>query len=133
MSTPVTYLSDHNKEYAHGLRQCETLERLKEFLEHWSPFAPDAYNAGIKMDAENFVDFRQGLLKESKGKYAGNRWAERYGNIMLPDLLFHVSVVAQKFNAPWGLAFIRLQQEGYIIDQNGIYFINKSPATPQNP
>lgn len=125
MSAPVTYASDHNKEYALGLRQCETLGRLKEFLEHWAPFAPDAYKAGIQMDAVDFVDFRQGLIKESQSKYAGDRWAERYGNIVLPDLLLHVSVVAQQFNAPWGVAFIRLQQEGYIIEQDGIYFFKE--------
>ena len=118
---PVLYLSEHHKEYNLGLRQCETLERLKEFLEHWAPFAPDAYRIGVQLDQFEFVDFRQGLLKESAGKYAGARWAEKYGQIVIPDLLLHVSSVAMNFKVPWGLAFIRLQQEGFIVEKDGIY------------
>lgn len=122
MSAPVTYISDHHKEYSTGITQCETLERLKEFLEHWAPFAPDAYKVSISMDAVDFVDFRQGMLKERRGKFAGDRWAEKFGEILLPGLMLNVSAVAQHFNAPWGAAFIRLQQEGYIVEQNGIYY-----------
>jgi len=125
VSAPVTYLSEHHKEYNMGLRQCETLQRLKEFLEHWAPFAPDAYKAGHQMDNADFIDFRHGLLKETSGKFAGKRWAELYGNIVVPDLLLQVSAVALQFNAPWGLAFIRLQQEGHIVEQDGIYFFKE--------
>ena len=117
----ITYTCDFFKEYAIGLRQCDTRRRLSEFLEHWLAFASDAIDARPKSDTE-FVEFSVGLRMESRGKYAGDEWAQRFGTILMPEILFQVAVISQKFNVPWGTAFTRCQDVGFIRqNQNGVY------------
>lgn len=120
---PVRYTSDHLRDYSKGLRKCETLEDLKQFAELWIPFAVDGYNVAIGMNQFDFVDFRAGLLKESKGKYQGDAFAERYSPLILPEVLFNVAAVAQQFKVPWGTAFIQLQGQGWIVKQADGYYI----------
>lgn len=117
----VTYLSDFDREYAIGLRQCDDLPRLREFALHWGGLAPDAFESVRRMTDEDWLCFKAGLAKESKGKYAGDAWAERYGDILMPALLMRVSMVAQQFGAPWGTAFLRLEQTGIIQRRGDVY------------
>lgn len=123
--TPVHNLSEHLKEYSIGLRQCLTRARLVEFCEAWAMFTPDAYRVVAGMSEDDFVDFRQGLRRETSGHYAGDRWAGKYGNVTMPDLLLTVQAIADHFGAPWGMAFLRCEQEGLIKDINGAYYCNR--------
>jgi hypothetical protein len=117
----VTYLSDFAKEYALGLRGCTDLPRLREFALHWGGLCPDAFESVRRMNDEDWPTFKDGLAKESKGKYAGDTWAERYGDILMPALLLRVDVIAQQFGAPWGTAFLRLEQTGIIQRRGDVY------------
>lgn len=117
----VSYYSDFAKEYTIGLRQCTTLERLREFGLHWGGLCTDAFDVVRRMTEQDFSIFRHGLAKESKGKYAGDAWAVSYGAILMPEMLMRVSMVADQFHAPWGTAFIRLEQEGIIQRRGDVY------------
>lgn len=117
----VTYLSDFATEYAIGLRQCKDFARLREFALHWGGLCPDAFATVSKMHDADFDPFSKGLAKESRGIYAGDTWAERYGDILMPAMLLRVSMVAEQFGAPWGTAFIRLEQEGIIQRRGDVY------------
>lgn len=128
----VTYLSEFDKEYVIGLRQCADLPRLRAFTLHWGGLAPDAYESVRKMQDEDWHTFKRGLNKESKGKYAGDAWAERYGDILVPALLMRVSMVADQFGAPWGTAFLRLEQTG-IIQRRGDVYVWVQPKQKETP
>lgn len=117
----VTYLSDFAKEYVLGLRQCADLPRLREFSLHWGGLCPDAFESIRRMTDTDWPDFKAGLAKESRGKYAGDAWAERYGDILMPALLLRVSMIAEQFGAPWGTAFLRLEQTGIIQRRGDVY------------
>ncbi len=117
----VTYLSAFDKEYVTGLRQCDDLPRLREFTLHWGGLCPDAFESVRRMNDEDWPEFKRGLAKESKGKYAGDAWAERYGDILMPALLLRVSMVAEQFGAPWGTAFLQLEKAGIIQRRGDVY------------
>lgn len=124
----VSYTSDYLKEYAVGLNECKSRQRLNEFLEHWLHFASDAYAARPTNEVE-FKQFVRGLRSERKGRYAGDEWALRFGAILMPDLMFQVATIAVKFGVPWGLAFIRMQETGLITqNQMGVYVVKKPDA-----
>lgn len=110
----VTYFSDFPKEYAIGLRQCKDLPRLREFALHWGGVCTDAWDVVSKMTDADFTYFRWGLQQESKGTFAGEKWASNFGAILMPELLMRVSLIAEHFGAPWGLAWLRCEQEGII-------------------
>lgn len=118
---PIGYVSEHPTEYAEELRKCDTLAALREFVAKWRPVADDAYRVVEGMDEKSFKKFQRGLAIETKGKYAGDEWCLKYGDIPMPEMLLLASLVAEQFKAPWGTAFIRLMDVGQIKLKKGIY------------
>ncbi len=117
----VTYLSDFAKEYVIGLRQCNDLPRLREFALHWGGLCADAFAVVQTMTDEDWPEYRRGRNKESRGLFAGEAWADRYGAILMPNILFQVSMIAEYFHAPWGTAFLRCEQAGLIRKDGNVY------------
>jgi hypothetical protein len=120
---PVFYTSETSEDYSFELRKCHTLDQLKNFVTEWRPFAPDAYKAIMEppISEVDYKEYRHGALLESRGKYAGDIWAARFSAVLLPELLMRVSMIAIKYCCPFGTAWIRLKEEGYIIQRDGIY------------
>lgn len=117
----ITPLSSFDREYAIGLRQCDTLARPREFMLHWGGLCHDAWQVVTRMDEADWDAFRKGLRKESRGQYAGDAWAESFGAVLMPALLLRVSMVADEFKAPWGVAFLQLETAGCIRRNGNIY------------
>lgn len=102
----ITPLTEGPARWQKAIDSCETFEELDEVLAEWRELCPDAYEDRPKT-AEEFDFFRKGLLKERKGKFAGAAWAERFGTILIPAELLEVSLIAERFFVPWGLAWLR--------------------------
>ena len=92
--TRITHTSDLSADYAAGLRTCADLPSLRAFVRGWRELAPDAAEAVGAMTDDDWPSYQKGLKKESRGKYAGDAWAERYGAILMPALLLRVSMIA---------------------------------------
>lgn len=122
----VTVLSDLPKEWQIGLDQCKDLARLREFGLHWGGVCTDAWDVIRKMTEQDFNVFRHGLAAERKGKYAGDDWATQFGAILMPELLLRVSFIAEQFGAPWGLAWKRCEEAGFI-QRDGDAYVWKGP------
>lgn len=118
----VQPLSDHPGQYAKGLRSCKNKKELREFLFHWTAFA---YDAGMAVEQDTFIfsEYKKGLVMESSGKFAGEEWGDKYGAIIMPNVLFQVSMVAQQYKVPWGLAFIRMEETGLLKRDGDIYVV----------
>ena len=94
------------------LANSTSLESLKKWLlEDWFELAPDALAIVESMSEESFIKFRVGLKKECAGKFAGQEFVAKYGVVMMPSLMFEASIAALHYHVPWGLAFIRLQEQ----------------------
>ncbi len=107
---PITYASDQARDYAQGLSGSRTLEQLREMVESYREIAQDAVNA-LPKDIEEFLKFRSGLSKERKGKFSGLEFSNRFGSLIMPDIIVKVSMVAEKFKAPWGLCYLRMKEQ----------------------
>jgi hypothetical protein len=120
----IGYLSEFDKDYSLELKRCKTIDDLFAFTTKWREYAPDAYLAVWREDftLTNFEEFQKGLRKESRGKYAGDEWAAKYGMVVLPELMLRVMLVAGNFKVPFGCAFIRLQVQGFIIQKDNAYY-----------
>lgn len=127
----ITYISETSQEYSNGLVGVKTLWKLKEYLDPWWALANDAYHIAHNMDAAAWKEFKVGWSLEKKNEYAGDAWAEKYSAIIMPEILFRVSYVSIQFHVPWGTAFIRLKEEGYIIkNSDGIFvWVHKEPGS----
>lgn len=99
-------------EYAKGLVAAATMEQLDLLLTEWEDLAPEGPALRPKT-AEEFAEFRRGLLAERAGDFAGLAWAKRFGGIVLPWLMALASIAAEKYSVPWDLAMRRvLEDEG---------------------
>lgn len=111
----VQYLSECDKDYAAGLKAAQTFDDLRDFVKRWRLLANDAYNSvnNKKFDWEEFV---AGRKMENRDEYAGDKWAKKYGAILMPEILMRVSIYAMQFGAPWGVTYIRLREFGRVVE-----------------
>lgn len=124
---PISYVSDQTGDYCAALPKCKTLPDLMTLLHSYHTIFADALEAAPTNDVE-FAAFMAGLRKERRGQFAGEDYANRYGAVMMPELMLHVGMVAQKFGVPWGCAFIRLREAGRIaFDDGGVARWVKTP------
>ena len=120
MSLPIDYLSDCAAYYTCGLIAARSLDDLRTHIEIYRRVADDAWQVALAMDGEAFQEFEAGSRLERNGKFAGKEFWERFGAILMPELLMQVSIVASRFQVPWGLAFIRCKEAGHIVENDGI-------------
>ena len=128
MKKQVTYLSMLSLEYSTGIRNCDTLEDLQRFTSEWRPYANDAFERTAGMDEIAFRDYKKGLLRESSGRYAGDVWAKKYGAVVMPELLFFLTLQAERLKVPEGVIFFRLLDGGFILENkvDHTFYIDKS-------
>jgi hypothetical protein len=103
-----------DREYAAGLSEVETLEKLRSHIDKWLPLVADAERIVMAMSDSDFQEFKQGLALERRGRFAGVEYAEKYSAIIMPEILFHVTMLGQSYHAPWGLMFLRMAESGLI-------------------
>lgn len=122
----VTYTTEICKPYVDGIRKCNSLEELEEFVNlYWRELAMDAYEA-IRNKDFNWEEYRVGAQKEWKKDYSGDAWNEKYGMIIMPSVILHIGMLAAHYVVPDGLAFMRLEQWKRIYkDESGIYRVGK--------
>ena len=104
----ITPYTEPIKFYNLSLTDADTMEKLIRHVETWKELAPDALEVVAKMKHGEFYRFRRGLLKERKGIFAGDEWARSFSIILMPKLLFEVSLLAEQYKVPWGLAYHRI-------------------------
>ena len=122
----VTYISENDRDYAVSLKKAQTLKALRKHAEDWKFLARDAYEVIATPDFD-FAEFQRGRKLENQDTFAGEEWAVKFGAVLIPELLFRVSIVAMEFGAPWGCAYIRLREMGRIDEQNGYAVWTESP------
>lgn len=116
----ITYLSELSNDYAAALSAAKTLDVLKLLLNDWRRVANDAREVVETWTNADFKDWRKALASERRGKFMGEKAAERFALVLMPEVLFQVQRVSAHFSAPWGLCFIRMKEAGQIVEHDGI-------------
>lgn len=125
----IGYLSECDRAYTKALTAAETLADLRTVTQSYEPIAADAHEIALRMTEDDFKEFRKGLMKERRGKFAGEAWADKYMAVMLPATMFGVSEVAVSYCVPFGLAYIRMRDAGRLVeDARGVATLQKLSA-----
>ena len=82
-----------------------------QILEDWEPWAWDALNLARTLTAAEWPALFAGLKDKRK---QSNKWGGQFGAIAVPETLLKITIIADQFCAPWGTAFIRLEEAGKI-------------------
>lgn len=116
----ITYISECDRDYARLLALQDTRAKLRKFLQTYRRVADDAYQVSLGMSLGDFRQFRDGLAQERRGKFAGENFVKRYGPVLMPRVLFEVSMIATEFHAPWGCAFLQMVKAGRIVEVDDV-------------
>jgi hypothetical protein len=115
----VTYVTENPcRKYSKEIDSAKTLPDLIRTLSEWKRFAQDAFECAQKMTDADFKEFRSVLAKERRGKFAGDEFTEKYGAILMPEKLLISSLLESQHKIPWGLAFIRCEEEKWSMLNN---------------
>jgi hypothetical protein len=109
--------SNPERDYNMGVAAAADKEALIKAIEPFEVIAADALKSARAMT--DFGEFKRGLELERKGKFAGTEWAEKYADIVMPEVMFTVSLYAAKFMAPWSVTLKRLMDVGRIVRSTG--------------
>ena len=104
---------------AKAIRGAATRDTLLAALTPFARVADDAIKCVEAMTDADFREFRRGLAREQRGTFAGEEWTLKHGAVVLPEVMISVTLVAQRFGAPWGCAFIRMAEAGLIEERDG--------------
>lgn len=128
----ITPLCEHPEDYMKMLDQADTLAQLKAGIARYKPIAADAVRLVDKMTEHTFVGFREAMKKERKGQFCGEGWIELVGTILMPEVIFRVAIIADKFKVPWGVAFLQMNRAGLIhIEDEIVYVLDKPTEAPK--
>lgn len=116
----IGYLSECDREYTKLLTAQETLDDLRALTKSYELIAADAHEIAARMTEDDFKEFRAGLKKERRGKFAGEAWADKYAAVMLPAVMFGVSEIAVSYHVPFGVAYIRMRESGRLVENGGV-------------
>jgi len=126
---PITHQSEQDADYCDGIGEAATLKALLHVLHDYATLYPDAL-AEAPRNAPEFKAWREGLDKERKGEFAGLEFMQRFGAVLLPDVLVAVGVMAQQCGVPWGCAYIRMREAGHIEVRNQVSYVARD-TTPR--
>ena len=108
---------DPSQEYGKAIRAAKNKEELLQTVTLYKEVADDAVRAVQKMSDKDFVQFKKDLPKlkrENLPREQINELLKKWGDIAIPRKMVLASLIAFQFHAPWGYAFIRLQETGWI-------------------
>lgn len=127
----IGYLSEPVKEYIEAIDLTKNKTELIRAIRKFKLVANDALERVSKEDF-NFNEFMEGRLKDKKSvkekKYGWEgceEWAKKYGCVVMPDVLFMVTMLAERFKVPWGVGYIQGRTAGCITLDKGIATWNK--------
>lgn len=104
----ITYLTEGiEQKYAQAIYGAKDKESMIAAIEEFGDLAEDALEFAKLNDYDEMI---QAIIKERRGEFAG----KKYANLVLPEKMFKVSMVAQQFKVPFGTAYIRMKEEGII-------------------
>jgi len=118
--TDMDHTTNMPSVYAEELTRCMSLDDLRVLAVRWHGLASDITPIIEKMSDADFVDFQLGMLIERNGGFAGPEFAERYGTLLMPDILVVCAGMAHQNNVPWGVAFGVCVRKGIISITDGV-------------
>jgi hypothetical protein len=109
----ITYESELDSDYRKELDSCSSIQDLKNLIDKYKEISPDLKDVGIESDSD-YDEFRKGFTLERSGQCAGDDWCTKFASLLIPAYILYASLLAEKYGAPWGVAYLRMCAEGFV-------------------
>lgn len=116
----ISHISECDTDYTKKLSHIKTKEELLELLKEYESIAWDALDLVKTFDTKRFSSLLKSMASERKGKFSNSKDASI---VMMPETMFKISLVADQFKVPFGLAFNRLRQVGRLEEKDNRYLV----------
>lgn len=104
----ISYITELDELYAKELKAIKNTDEFKTFLEKWEYWLDESTK---KLKDWELI---KPLIADCRKNVSLRKKHEPIVFLLMPERIFTVSIVANRFLAPWGCAYIRMQQEGQI-------------------
>lgn len=125
----VSHVDEIPDQYAKALDKAKSRDELLQAVKLYGEVAIDAVEIVEKMDDGAFDDWQAALKKERRGTFMGEAAMERFGPLLMPETMFKVSMVADQFKVPWGLAYNRLVEVKRLVVKDGVAMFRSDGKT----
>ena len=119
----ITYYSETPEDYAKERSAAENLPELLVVLNKYKMVANDALEIVEQWTVQEFEQFRAASIMEAKGKFSGEENAKRFSDVLMPEFLFRLSIIATQSHVPWGTVYKRMRTHGLIVHRGGVAYI----------
>lgn len=109
----ITYESELGSDYREDLDSCSSVQDLKNLIDKYKEISPDLKDVEIESDSD-YNEFRKGFTLERSGKGASDVWYAKFASLLIPAYILYASLLAEKYGAPWGVAYLRMCAEGFV-------------------
>lgn len=109
----ITYESELDSDYRKELDSCSSIPDLKNLIDKYKEISPDLKDVVIESDSD-YDEFRKGYTLERSGQCAGDDWYTKFASLLIPAYILYASLLADKYGAPWGVAYLRMCAEGFV-------------------
>lgn len=107
----VKYYDELDKEYAKDLKLVTNNLQFFSFKKRWSYWLTSDVNCLHGTDWKWVAPLLEECRKENCCPSEKHRIA---WNLAIPERIFYVSMIAKKWNIPWGATYLRLKERGII-------------------
>lgn len=115
----LTISDQPERDYAKALDEADTLAKLRTALMEYELLAGDAVDTVAVWTDADFTDWRSALQKERHGQFMGDADAVRFATVLLPEVMFRITVLAQQFHVPFVVARDRLMDMRLLYRRGG--------------
>lgn len=117
--------------WKNDIDRAESFEDLRGIVEdQWKPIAKDVLSLLDSLQESDWPEFKKGLELERSRKFAGEKWANRYMGIILPDVHIALFQALPHASMPLLLALDRLTELGVLERSGGFYVVPKHQEDP---
>lgn len=103
----ITPDTDLFSEYKAEFDLCNDLHSIRSLIDKYKEVSPDLKY--VQMESpEDFEGLKEGLASDRRGEYPGDEWCKKYGSIVIPASILQAQLIANKFEVPWGVAYLQL-------------------------
>ena len=125
----ISYYSEMTQDYIKAIHAAKTLEELRLIIERYKPFAFDAWR---QVQTLTWAEWKRGVrLSKKESVSAAEEALALIGDVIFPELLFTVSILAIEYTVPFGVAFNRLADVGRIEWKKDHFIVKNFPSTPK--
>lgn len=107
----VTYTTELDEEYAEGLQEVDSADQFADFLLKWKYWLDEHTKTLEKYDWGWLKPLIDDCRKE---KVTLEHKHQPAMALLMPEKVMKISIIKNKFGAPWGCAYIRAKEEKLI-------------------